>query len=63
MSERRAITIALIAVVLAAMIACVTVLLLGAGTEPAAAAAILVAGIGVDRMAKLILDFGSPGRQ
>lgn len=62
MSERKAITLAVIAVVLAAMTACVAVLLLGAGTEPAAAAAILVAGLGVDRMAKLILNFGSPDR-
>jgi hypothetical protein len=63
MSERRAITLAVIGVVGTAIAACVTVLLLGAGTEPAAAAAILVAVLGVDRMAKLILDFGSPKRR
>lgn len=62
MSERRAITLALLAVVLTAGAACVTVLLLGAGTEPAAAAAIVVTGLGVDRMSKLIMNFGSPDR-
>jgi len=59
MSERRAITLAVIGVLGTAMAACVTVLLLGGGTEPASAAAILVTLLGVDRIAKLIMDFGS----
>jgi hypothetical protein len=63
MSERKAITLAVAAVLGTAMAACVTVLLVGGGTEAASAAAILITMIGVDRIAKLIMDFGSPKRR
>jgi len=63
MSERKALTLAVVAVLGTAMAACVAVLLLGGGTEPASAAAILITVIGVERIATLIMNFDSPRRR
>jgi len=63
MSERKAITLAIIAGVLVTTAACAAVVVVGGGTELGVATALLVAGLAVDQIAKLIMNFDSPKRQ
>jgi len=57
MTERRAVTLALMALALISMAACGAVIALGGGDELAALAMILVLGVGVDQISKLIMSF------
>jgi hypothetical protein len=63
MTERKAVTLALSAVVLLTTAACGAVVALGGGGEIVVVVMILVLGLGVDQVSKLILSYGPPDRR
>ena len=63
MSERKAVTLAMVAALAVTTAACAAVMLLGGGGELVAVTMFVVGGLGVDRISKLIMSFDSPKRR
>jgi hypothetical protein len=57
MSERKAVTLAGIAVVLLTTAACGAVMALGGGGELVGVTMVLVMGVGIDQVSKLMMSF------
>jgi len=63
MSERKAVTLAMIAGILVTTAACAAVMLMGGGGELVAVTMFVVGGLAVDQISKLIMSFESPSRR
>jgi len=63
MSERKAVTLAMIAGISVTTAACAAVMLMGGGGELVAVTMFVVGGLAVDQISKLIMSFDSPKRR
>jgi hypothetical protein len=63
MSERKAVTLALVLLTLATTLVCATVMALGGGNELVVLTTVVILGLGVDQISKLIMSFDGPERR